>query len=175
VSLPPWHETAIGKEHDREAFDCGEPALNDFLRKHARKNHERGSSKTFLAVPDAAPSAVLGFYSLSPASVVYERTPEIVRKGLPRYEVPVFRLARLAVALHVQGQKLGGRLILAAGRRALLAASEVGGVALLIDAKHAQAAAWYESYGAVRLLDAPLSLLLPLETIKAALEARRAR
>lgn len=38
---------------------------------------------------------------------------------------------------------------------------EVGGVALLIDAKNDRAAQWYESYGAARLLDAPLSLVLP--------------
>jgi hypothetical protein len=65
---------------------------------------------------------------------------------------------------------LGGPLILAAGRRCLLAATEVGGVALLIDAKNERAAKWYVSYGAVPLADAPLSLLLPLATVQAALE-----
>jgi GNAT superfamily N-acetyltransferase len=169
MPLPPWHEIAISKEHDREHFDCGDPALNEFLQKHARKNHERGSSKTFLAVPNASPLTVLGFYSISPASVAYDRTPEIARKGLARYDVPVFRLARLAVALDAQGQQLGGKLLLAAGRRALLAANEVGGVALLIDAKHERAVAWYECYGALPLLDAPLSLILPLATVRAAL------
>jgi hypothetical protein len=52
-----------------------------------------------------------------------------------------------------------------------LAAAEVGGVALLIDAKGERAANWYASYGAVPLTDAPLSLLLPLATLRAALEA----
>ena len=59
---------------------------------------------------------------------------------------------------------------MAAGRRCLRVAAEVGGVALLIDAKNARVADWYASYGAVPLLDAPLSLLLPLATISAALE-----
>ena len=58
-----------------------------------------------------------------------------------------------------------------AGRRCLLAAAEVGGVALLIDAKNERAAKWYASYGAVPLEDAPMALLLPLATVKAALEA----
>jgi GNAT superfamily N-acetyltransferase len=83
--------------------------------------------------------------------------------------VPVFRLARLAVDRRVQGQGLGGQLLLAAGRRCVLVAAEVGGVALLIDAKNARAAGWYATYGAVPLLDAPLSLVLPLRTIEAAL------
>jgi hypothetical protein len=53
----------------------------------------------------------------------------------------------------------------------LLAATEVGGVALLIDAKNQRAANWYASYGAVPLADAPLSLLLPLATVQTALES----
>lgn len=171
MTLPPWHEESIGRHHDRERFDCGEPALNDFLRHHARKSHERGGAKTFLAVADAEVSSVLGFYSLSPASVAYARTPEMIRRGLARYDVPVFRLGRLAVARAWQGHGLGGQLLLLAGRRCLLAASEVGGVALLIDAKSTSVARWYERYGAAPLADQPLSLLLPLATLQAALVA----
>ena len=156
---------------DRERFDCGEPALNDFLRHHARKSHERGGAKTFLAVADVEVSSVLGFYSLSPASVAYARTPEMIRRGLARHDVPVFRLGRLAVASAWQGHGLGGQLLLLAGRRCLLAASEVGGVALLIDAKSTSVARWYERYGAAPLADQPLSLLLPLATLQAALVA----
>ncbi len=55
----------------------------------------------------------------------------------------------------------------------MLAASEVGGVVLLIDAKNPMIAAWYQSYGALPLLDAPLSLMLPLTTVESALKAAR--
>jgi len=166
-----WHEESIHKTHDREFFDCGEEALNDFLRRYARKSHELGGAKTFLAIDDADNKTILGFYSLSPASVAYARTPEIVRRGLARHEVPGFRLARLAVDRRFQGQGLGGQLLLAAGRRCLLASSEVGGVVLIIDAKNQRAVQWYSSYGAVPLQDAPFSLLLPLATMKTALIA----
>ena len=60
--------------------------------------------------------------------------------------------------------------MLAAGRRCLLASAEVGGVVLVIDAKNERVAGWYAGYGAVPLLDAPLSLLLPLATIEDALK-----
>jgi GNAT superfamily N-acetyltransferase len=163
-----WHEEPISRKHDREAFDCGDEALNEFLRRYARKSHERGGAKTFLAMADAD-KAILSFYSLSPASVDYARTPEIVRRGLARHDVPAFRLARLAVDRRFQGRGIGGQLLLAAGRRCLLAAAEVGGVVLVIDAKNERVAAWYASYGAVPLLDAPLTLALPLMTIEAAL------
>ncbi len=164
-----WHEEPISKKHDRETFDCGEETLNEFLRRYARKSHERGGAKTFLAIDDAD-RAVLGFYSLSPASVDYARTPEIVSRGLARHDVPGFRLARLAVDRGWQGKGIGGQLLLAAGRRCLLAAAEVGGVVLVIDAKNERVAAWYASYGAVPLRDEPLTLLLPLATIETALK-----
>jgi GNAT superfamily N-acetyltransferase len=171
MSVAAWHEVPISKQYDREAFDCGVTALNEFLRRYARKSHELGGAKTFLAIADSDNKTMLGFYSLSPASVEYARTPEIVRRGLARYDVPTFRLARLAVDHTVQGQGLGGQLLLAAGRRCLSASAEVGGVALLIDAKNEKVAAWYASYGALPMLDTPLSLLLPLKTIEAALMA----
>jgi predicted N-acetyltransferase YhbS len=167
-----WHEEPIDGRHDRESFDCGDAALNEFFRRHARKSHDLGGSKTFLAIADTG-GAILGFYSLSPASVEYARTPALVRQGRARHDVPVFRLGRLGVALAWQNQGLGGQLLLCAGRRCLRAATEVGGVALLIDAKSDRLADWYAGFGALRLADAPLSLLLPLATVASALGAGR--
>jgi GNAT superfamily N-acetyltransferase len=164
-----WHEEPISRKYDWEAFDCGDEALNEFLRRHARKSHDLGGAKTFLAIDNADDKTILGFYSLSPASVDYARTPDIIRSKLARHDVPGFRLARLAVDRRWQGLGIGGQLLLAAGRRCLLAAAEVGGVVLVIDAKNETVAGWYASYGALPLLDAPLSLLLPLATIEAAL------
>ncbi len=110
------------------------------------------------------------FYTLSPASLAYARTPALIKKGLAHYDVPVFRLGRLGVAQPVQGRGLGGTLLLCAADRCLRVAHEVGGVAMLIDAKNEGAAKWYESYGAVSLLDAPLSLVLPLAVAADALK-----
>jgi GNAT superfamily N-acetyltransferase len=135
-----WHEEPIGKARDRQAFDCGEAALNEFLHRYARKSHELGGAKTLLALAWRDGRTILGFYILSPAAVQYARTPKTVRRGLARHDVPCFRLARLAVDRRFQKQGLGGQLLLAAGRRYLLAAAEVGGVALLIDAKNEQVA-----------------------------------
>lgn len=164
-----WREEALTRHHDRSSFNCGVPALNEYLRRYSRQNHESGGAKTFVAVAPEAPAAVLGYYSISPGAVAFTKMPATVTKKLGRYEVPVFRLGRLAVALSLQGRRLGGDLLLAAGERALRVAQEVGGVALAIDAKDQRAAAWYQRFGALRLLDDPLKLVLPLETIRAAL------
>lgn len=165
-----WCEEPIGRNHDRKAFDCGTPELNEYLRRHARQNHESGGSKTFVAVAPQAPETVLGYYSIGPASLAFATVPGTLTKGLGRYEVAAFRLARLAVALPAQGQGLGGDLLLAAGARAVAVAAQAGGAALVIDAKDDRAARWYARFGAMPLLDnGPLSLILPLKTVVDAL------
>jgi GNAT superfamily N-acetyltransferase len=164
-----WREEAIARHHDRIAFDCGNMELNAYLRSFARQNHESGGAKTFVAVAPDTPAAVLGYYAISPGALDYARVPVVVRRGLGRYEVPIFRLGRLAVARPLQGQGLGADLLLAAGARALAVAGEVGGVALAIDAKDDRAAAWYARFGALPLLDDPLRLILPLAVIANAL------
>jgi GNAT superfamily N-acetyltransferase len=170
MTLPPWHEEPLAKSHDRAGFDCGDADLNTFLRKYARQSHEAGGAKTFCAIDDAAPDRVLGFYSLAPASLAHGRLPNALTQRLPRHEVGGFRLARLATDLAWHGQGLGGQLLLAAGKRCLRVAAEAGGVMLIIDAKNDRAATWYESYGAERLVDSPLTLVLALKTIQTALE-----
>jgi GNAT superfamily N-acetyltransferase len=165
-----WEQTPLAKHHDRAAFDCQDADLNIYLQRYARQNHESGGAKCFVAVPTDAPARILGFYTLSPASIEFDRTPALAKKGLARYDVPVFRLGRLAVDASVQGRGLGGALLLRAAERSIRVASEVGGVGLLVDAKNERVARWYAGYGALALLDAPLSLVLPLAVAADALK-----
>lgn len=171
MSLPTWHEEPITRKHDRKAFDCGDPAMNDFLQRFARQSHESGAAKTFLAIDNADNKSILGFYSLAPGALAYADTPELVRRGLARHEVPGFRLVRIATGLSWQGQGLGGQLLAAAALRCLRAAAEVGGVVLIIDAKSDRAARWYSAYGAVPLVNKPLTLVMSLTTFAASLSA----
>jgi GNAT superfamily N-acetyltransferase len=151
------------------------PALNEYLRRYARQNHQSGGAKTFVALSLETPTQVLGYHTISPGAIAFTQVPGAITKRLGRSEVPVFRLGRLAIAVTAQRQGLGSDLLLAAGERALAVAQEVGGVALAIDAKDQRAAAWYARFGALRLLDDPLKLVLPLETITAALRRGRSR
>jgi GNAT superfamily N-acetyltransferase len=171
MSLPAWYEEPISRTHDRKSFDCGDTSLNDFLQRYARQSHESGAAKTFLAIDSADKKSILGFYSLAPGALAYADAPETVRRGLARHDVPGFRLARIAVDLRWQGQGLGGQLLAAAARRCLRVAAEVGGVVLIFDAKNDRAARWYTDYGAVPLIDKPLSLVMPLATFAAELKA----
>jgi GNAT superfamily N-acetyltransferase len=167
-----WREESLTRHHDRAGFDCGVPVLNEYVQKYARQNHESGGAKTFVAVNPEESISILGYYSISPGAIAFAVVPTGVTRKLGRYEVPVFRLGRLAVSVGYQGRGLGGDLLLAAGERALAVAEQVGGVGLAIDAKDARAAAWYRRFGALPLVDDPLKLLLPLETIEATLRLR---
>lgn len=167
-----WREEALTRRHDRSGFDCGVSALNEYLQRYARQNHESGGAKTFVAVPVEESSPVLGYYTISPGAIAFTVFPTALSRKLGRYEVPVFRLGRLAVSRAAQGKGLGSDLLLAAGERALAVARQVGGVALAIDAKDERVALWYQRFGALPLLDDPLKLVLPLETIDATLRPR---
>ena len=158
-----WLEQPISREHDRETFDCGVPALNLYLSRYARRNHLSGGAKTFVAAAPGELKAVLGYYSIAPGEIEFEKAPARLLKGHGHYDLPVFRLARLAVSRSQQGFGLGMELLAAAGLRALSASADVGGVALAIDAKDADVARWYARFGALPLLDDPLRLILPLD------------
>ncbi|NTU97730.1 MAG: GNAT family N-acetyltransferase [Chlorobiaceae bacterium] len=171
MTICSWHEEAIDSHHDRKAFDCGNKLLNGFFYRYARQNHTKETAKTFLAISDTGKQTILGYYSLSIATVAYARTPDIIKRGLSNHAVPMFRLCRLAVDRSLHKKGLGGQLLLAAGRRCLQASSHVGGIGLLIDAKDPNVAAWYASYGALPVPRKPLTLILPFQTIRTALES----
>jgi len=166
VSIAPdWREASITRDHDRAAFDCGVESLNVYLLRYARQNHDAGGSKTFVAASVEDPKRVLGYYSISPGEIRFQSLPDLVTRGLGQYNVPVFRLGRLAVDRTMQGQGVGSGLLAIAAERALRVREEVGGVALAIDAIDASAAGWYALHGALPLADDPLKLVLPLNTL----------
>jgi len=108
------------------------------------------------------PSRILGYYSLSAASLAFERLTEADRKGLPAYPVPAVRIGRLATSLSVRGQGLGELLLQNAIKRVLQARNTLGVLAVLVEAKNSAAERFYRKYG-FRLCD-PTSrqLYLPL-------------
>ena len=102
-------------KHRREEFDCGVGALNDYLKKRARKEMDVGLAVGFVAVPESDPGCIAGFYTLSAATIVTTELPEAVTKKLPRYgEFPATLLGRLARSTAFKGQGLGDRLMMSA-------------------------------------------------------------
>ena len=91
--------------HDRSGFDCGTPALNDFLSKTARQHREKGLSNTFVLLDEETPSMILGYFTLSFLEVDVSLLPSDHARRLPKLSrLPAAKLARLAVDRRVQGK-----------------------------------------------------------------------
>jgi GNAT superfamily N-acetyltransferase len=162
----PWLIVPLAPEHDRSAFDCGVPALNDWLAQRAGQFDRKDLARTYVAVRPGE-SAVLGYYALSSHAVRYEALPADQAKGLPRLDVPVALLGKLAVDRGMQGQGLGGDLLVDALRRVQFLADEIGIRAVEVDAIDDAARRFYERNGFVPLLDNPRHLFLPVRVIRA--------
>ena len=154
----------------REAFDCGIPELNEYLKKYARQNDRRGIAKTFVAIPEDETGDVAGYYSVSTAEIKRESLPENYRRGLPRYPVPAIRLGKLAAAISMQGRGLGRELLMESFRSSVRLSSEVGIFAVIVDSKNQPAKEFYLKYGFIPLEDDELSLFIPIATIIKVLE-----
>jgi hypothetical protein len=89
--------------HDRSGFDCGVPSLNDWLTTEAGQFEKRDLARVYVLVT-AGEMIVKGYYALSGHTVAYEALPEDQAKGLPRIDVPVVLIGRLAAAQSTQGQ-----------------------------------------------------------------------
>ncbi len=153
--------------HDRASFDCGVEALNRFLQQTARQHISKGVSRTFVLVEEtaSAPKAILGFFTLSICQVLGGNVPAKWAKRLPE-RIPAVRLGRLAVARNVQGKGLGKALLAESLYRTAAVADLAGGIGLFVDAKDDAAAAFYARFGFVPLPAEPLSLFLPMETVR---------
>lgn len=133
----------LEKAHATDAFNCGAAPLDIYLQRYALGNQSAGGAQTYAALLNGA---VVGYYSLSTASVEYDQAPERTKKGMARHPIPVILIARLAVDHTWQGKGLGAALLLDALRRVLAAADIVGIRAILVHAKDEAAKRFYEHF-----------------------------
>ena len=159
--------------HDRTAFDCGEPALDEFLRTKAAQHQARRISRSFVLTDSATPRRVLGYYSLANGQIARAQLSEKEAAALPKHPIPAVMLARLAVDRSMQGQHLGQWLLMDAVKRCALVGQQSGVYALLVDAKNEDAKRFYERFGFSAIAGQPMSLYLALETALLAVQAAR--
>ena len=158
----------LRSHHQRAEFDCGEESLNRYLRQYASQHQRKNIGRVYVVVAPGD-DRVLGYYTLANGSVEFQSVPHA--KGLPKeYPIPVILLARLAVDRSMQGQGLGAMLLFDALRRAVAAAETSAAYAVIVDALHESAKAFYQRHHLEESLDNPLRLFLPLHDIVALLE-----
>lgn len=134
----------LGSQHRLEGFDCGKPALNEWLQRHARQAQNSGSTKTFVVADEGR---VAGYFSLTVGQIDTLEAPERIRKGMGQYPLPVVILARLAVSVQDQGRGIGFGLLQDAIRRTMLIAEQAGIRAMLTHPFDEDAARFYTRFG----------------------------
>lgn len=151
-------------DHDVSGFDCGEPALNDWLRHRALKNESR-FSRTYVVCDDG--KRVVAYFCISAGAVERAAAPGRVRRNAPD-TIPVSVVGRLAVSRDHAGKGLGADLLADALRRIAVASQSIGIGAVLVHAKDEAAKRFY--LRCAEFIEYPedsRTLFLPIETVVA--------
>ena len=131
-------------DDDRSSFDSGDPDLDRFFIRFAGQNQFKHYVGTTYVADDGG--LILGFATVSAAQIEIRDLPPAKQGRLPRYPLPVLRLARLAVDSKAQGRGVGLTLLKAVFVLARAMASDFGCIGVVVDAKP-KAVAFYERYG----------------------------
>lgn len=151
-------------EHDLSAFDCGEPALNDWLRDRALKNESR-FSRTYVVCED---NRVVAYFCISAGAVERAAAPGKLRRNAPD-SIPVSMIGRLAVSRNHAGKGLGADILADALRRIAVASQSIGIGAVLVHAKDDAAKRFYMNCAEfIEYPEDSRTLFLPIETVVAA-------
>lgn len=165
---------ALQPTDPRSTFRSGDPDLDRFFQKYSAQNQFRHHiGATYVAVED---DHVMGYATVAPGQIEIDNLPASARTSLPRYPLPVLRLARLAVDQSAQGRGVGSKLLAHVLTLALRLAGEFGCVGVVVDAKPS-AVPFYARFGFVAFpmeegmsgsRPVPTAMFLSLSKIRAA-------
>jgi GNAT superfamily N-acetyltransferase len=164
LSLP----EPLGVRHDVSQFDCGKPALDNWLKTRALSNQEKGFT-VVIVIHDGG--RVVGYYGLAPTAVLPSVMPRSIKTGQPPTPVPCLLLGQLATDRAWSGQGIGTGLLRHALVRCVAGARLIGGRALVVNALDDEAADFWRHRGFLPSKDDPLILFRSITDISASLKA----
>lgn len=161
-----WAIEPLADHHDRAAFCCGKPPLDDWLRRFVSQYQRRDLARAYVLVRPGHPR-VLGYYAISRRHLDFARLPPARAKKLPRsLPLPAALIGQLAVDRTLQGQGLGDVLLVDALRRILGLAEHIGILAVIVDALDEQARDFYLHRDFEPFVDDPNRLFLTLHDLR---------
>lgn len=155
----------LNDQHDRASFNCGEDALDAYIKTQASQDIRRNLTSVFVAT-DGPGKTIIGYYTLSAASFCRDDLPDEVARKLPRYPIPAALIGRLAIDKRFQGQNYGRFLLINAFERVMLTSDAIAIHAMIVEAKDDRATAFYRKYGFVPFSGQSRRLFLPLARLK---------
>ena len=162
--MPYQRPERLAREHQLDDFDCGEPALDEWLKRYARAADASESARVFVVTEEGA--NVVAYYALAAAQIEPRSATARAAKGQPARPIPAVLLARLAVDRRHQSRGLGRSLLQDVMLRCVGAADEIGVRVLLVHAKNERAKRWYEQYGFEESPTDPLHVMLLMKDIR---------
>jgi GNAT superfamily N-acetyltransferase len=164
-----WMISALGADHERGDFHCGESPLDSFIKDDAEPFVRLGVCRVFVLTA-RGDRRVVGFYASSATCVQQKEYPDKLPPGFPRFPLPAIHLGRLAVRDDSQGGGLG-KLLIGHFFASVLQIAELTGVNVVdVIAKTERVKAMYLILGFRELKKNPLHLYIPVDTIRKALE-----
>lgn len=148
----------LSTNQDLSQFQCGEPTLDDWLKRRALRNEESGTSRTYVT---CVGNRVVGYYALAVGAVAHADAPGRVRRNMPD-PVPVMVIGRLAIDQTIQGQSMGPALLRDAVLRTIQAADIAGIRAILVHAVSDRAKRFYEKWGFISSPLDPMTLMITM-------------
>ena len=160
-----WRIEPLGKRHDRAAFTCGIPALDNYIKTKATQDDRRDAAKAYVALAHGT-DLVVGYYTLSNTGIDLSAIPEAEVARFARYPiVGATLIGRLARDLSEKGKGLGEFLLIDALYRSLQLSRQIASAAVVVEAKDHDAVTFYQRYGFAQLLLNGRKLILPMRTI----------
>ena len=170
ASAPGFVIEKLTHDHDLSRFDCGNEALNVWLKRFAWTNVQNDTARVYVA--HSRDQVVVGYHALTAGSISRADAPERIARGLAAHPIGVVVLGRLAVDRAHQGQGLGTSLLQDALLRAEQAAETVGVRAVLVQAIDASAQSFYLRFGFSASPVDEMRLMLLTKDLRAFLHTR---
>ncbi|PYE88755.1 GNAT family N-acetyltransferase [Phyllobacterium leguminum] len=163
-------------KHDRAAFSCGVPQVDNFLKLTANKLSKADAIRVFVLT--AGTNELIGFYALNAHSVDYRDLPPPYAKNRPSHgNIAAAYISMIGVDSRFQGQGFGEMLLVDAMQRIVMVSDQMGIRVIMLDVLDCgnerntarRLKLYTEKFGFMPLPSNPLRLFIPVKTVKAAL------
>ncbi|TFY84655.1 hypothetical protein DYL59_28430 [Pseudomonas kairouanensis] len=132
-------------EHILDQFDSGEPSINHYLQRQARKAQAAKQAVVYVVCLKGT-SIVMGYYTLSSGSIARESVgPKNHQRNSPSVH-PVTLLVRMGITQAIQGRGFAIDLLQDAIERAISASNTIGSSAVIVHPLNERLSNFYIKY-----------------------------
>lgn len=160
------------KTHDRAAFSCGVPQIDNYLKLTAKKGSKADVVRVWVVID--AQNSIVGFYGINMHAIDIKEMPDAYQKKAGKHGLlPAAFIAMIGVDETQQGNGIGSALVADALCRIARVSEEIGTCVIILDVFDdgdadtvARRKSYYETFGFIPLPDQPLRLFMPVQTAR---------